>query len=88
MVMLQHNMSNPEEVSEMIGYSVRWAVPFIFIVTAASAVQILFANEFTRWWLKNRKYIGMCFAVAMAWQGSFILIISTVFRDYYFEDVY
>ena len=88
LVMLQHDMSNPEEVSDMIGYSVRWAVPLIFIVTAASAMQILFANDFTRWWLKNRKYIGMCFAVAMAWQGSFILIISTMFRDYYFEEVY
>ena len=88
LVMLQHDMSNPKEVSDMIGYSVRWAVPLIFIVTAASAMQILFANDFTRWWLKNRKYIGMCFAVAMAWQGSFILIISTMFRDYYFEEVY
>lgn len=86
--MQQHDMTDPHAVSEMIGISVRWAVPFIFIVTAASAVQILFPNTFTRWWLRNRKYIGLCFAVAMAWQGSFIFIMSTTFRDYYFQDVY
>jgi hypothetical protein len=30
----------------------------------------------------------MCFAVAMAWQGLFIFIMSYFFRDYYFENVY
>ena len=87
-VMSKHDMSNPEDISEMIGFSVRWAVPLIFIVTAASAVHTLHSNVFTRWWLRNRKYIGLCFAVAMAWQGSFIFMISVMFRDYYFEDIY
>ena len=86
--MTQHDMSSPEGVSEMIGYAVRWAVPLIYIVTAASAVRILWPNIFTHWWFRNRKYIGMVFAVAMAWQGSFIYIMSTYFRDYYFEDIY
>ena len=86
--MTQHDMSSPEGVSEMIGYAVRWAVPLIYIVTAASAVRILWPNIFTHWWLRNRKYIGMVFAIAMAWQGSFIYIMSTYFRDYYFEDVF
>jgi hypothetical protein len=40
------------------------------------------------WLLRNRKYIGMCFAVAMAWQGLFIFIMSYFFREYYFADVY
>jgi len=86
--MTQHDMSSPEGVSEMIGYAVRLAVPLIYIVTAASAVRILWPNIFTHWWFRNRKYIGMVFAVAMAWQGSLIYIMSTYFRDYYFEDVY
>jgi DMSO/TMAO reductase YedYZ heme-binding membrane subunit len=86
--MLGTDISTGPGVSTMIGYSVRFAVPFIFLVVAASSVQILFPGPFPMWWLRNRKYLGLCFAVAMAWQGTFILIMSVFFRDYYFEDIY
>lgn len=82
------DISTGPGVSNMIQFSVRWAVPFIFLVVAASSVQILFPGPFPLWWLRNRKYIGMCFAVAMAWQGMFIFIMSNFFREYYFADVY
>ena len=82
------DMSTGAGVSTMIGFSVRWAVPFIFLVVAISSVQTLFPGPFPMWLLRNRKYIGMCFAVAMAWQGLFIFIMSYFFREYYFEDVY
>ena len=82
------DMSAGHGVSTMIGFSVRFAVPFIFLVVAASSVQILFPGPFPMWWLRNRKYLGLCFAVAMAWQGSFIFMMSMFFRDYYFEDIY
>jgi DMSO/TMAO reductase YedYZ heme-binding membrane subunit len=75
-------------VSTMIGFSVRWAVPFIFLVVAISSLQILFPGPIPLWLLRNRKYIGMCFAVAMAWQGLFIFTMSVFFRDYYYEDIY
>ena len=84
--MMGTDMSTASGVSSMIGFSVRLAVPFIFLVVAASSMQILFPGSFSKWWLRNRKYIGMCFAVAMAWQGSFILIMSNFFREYYFTD--
>jgi len=86
--MLGVDLSTGAGVSAMIGFSVRWAVPFIYLVVAASAVQILFPGPFPMWWLRNRKYIGMCFAVAMAWQGAFIFIMSIFFREYYYEDIY
>jgi len=86
--MIGTDMSTASGVSSMIGFSVRLAVPFIFLVVAASSVQILFPGSFSKWWLRNRKYIGMCFAVAMSWQGLFIFIMSYFFRDYYFENVY
>jgi len=86
--MLGTDISTGPGVSTMIGYSVRFAVPFIFLVVAASSVQILFPGPFPMWWLRNRKYLGLCFAVAMAWQGTFILIMSVFFREYYFEDIY
>lgn len=72
----------------MIGYSVRWAIPFIYLVVAASSIRILFSGPFPILWLRNRKYIGLVFAVAMAWQGLFIFILSTFYRDYYFAQVY
>ena len=75
-------------VSEMISFSVRWAVPFIFLVVAASALPVLLPGPFPTWFLRNRKYVGMCFAVAMAWQGLFIFMMSNVHRSYYFEEVY
>ena len=87
-VMTQHDMSTGGGVSEMIGFAVRWAVPLIYIVTAASAVPVLFPSNFTQWWFRNRKFIGLTFAVAMAWQGTFIYMMSTFHRDYYFNDVY
>jgi len=75
-------------VSHMIGFSVRFAVPLIFVVVAASAVHSLFPGSLTAWWLRNRKYIGLCFAVAMAWQGFFIFMMSNFFRDYYFDEIF
>ncbi len=75
-------------ISTMIGFSVRWAVPFIFLVVATSSLQILYPGPIPLWLLRNRKYIGMCFAVAMAWQGLFIFTMSMFFRDYYYDDIY
>jgi DMSO/TMAO reductase YedYZ heme-binding membrane subunit len=86
--MMRTDLSTGEGVSHMISYSVRFAIPFIFMVVAASSVQILFPGPIPMWWLRNRKYIGLCFAVAMAWQGLFIFIVSTFLRDYYFEEIY
>ena len=86
--MMGADMSTGAGVSTMIGFSVRWAVPFIYLVVAASAVQMLFPGPFPMWWVRNRKYIGMCFAVAMAWQGAFIFTMSAFFREYYYEEVY
>ena len=86
--MMGADMSTGAGVSTMIGFSVRWAVPFIYLVVAASAVQMLFPGPFPMWWVRNRKYIGMCFAVAMAWQGAFIFTMSAFCREYYYEEVY
>ncbi|MDJ0906624.1 MAG: hypothetical protein QNI96_11435 [Woeseiaceae bacterium] len=86
--MLGTDLSAPSGVSHMISYSVRWAVPFIYLVVAASALQTLFPGTFPRWLLRNRKYLGLSFAVAMGWQALFIYGMSTSFRDYYFEEIY
>jgi len=75
-------------VTDMISFSVRWAVPLIILVVATSALQTLFPGPVPMWLLRNRKYIGLCFAVAMAWQGLFIFIMSYFFREFYYSEVY
>ena len=86
--MMGVDMTDAAAVSHMISFSVRWAVPFIYLVAATSALQALFPGPLPMWLLRNRKYIGMCFAVAMAWQGLFIFMMSNFFRDYYFEEIF
>ena len=75
-------------VSSMIQLSVRCAVPWLYIAFAASSIQTLFPGPFSRWLLRNRKYFGMCFAAAMAWQGLFILWLVFGHTDYYVNQVY
>ncbi|EED35032.1 conserved hypothetical protein [Luminiphilus syltensis NOR5-1B] len=82
------DMANPESVSHMIQFSVRFAVPFIFIVVASTALPVLFPSTASRWCLRNRRYIGLIFAVAMAWQGAFIFWVSTTHATYYYSDIY
>ena len=86
--MLRHNLGSAQGVSHMIQYSVRWAVPFIYIVVAASAMPRLLPCAFTRWWQRNRRYTGLVFAVAMAWQGAFIFMLSNLHSEFYYADVY
>ena len=86
--MMGVDLSTGQGVSTMIGFSVKWAVPFIFLIVATSSLQVLFPGPIPQWLLRNRKYFGLCFAVAMAWQGLFIFMMSVFFRDYYYEDIY
>ena len=79
---------NAPAVSSMIQLSVRCAVPLVYLAFAASSLQLLFPGAFSRWLLRNRSFIGLCFAVAMAWQLSFILWLVTVHSDYYIGEVY
>lgn len=82
------DLGDPETVSALIQFSVRWGVPFIYLVVAASALPVLVPVEASRWLLRNRRYVGLVFAVTMAWQGLFIFLMSTVHRDWYYDEVY
>jgi sulfoxide reductase heme-binding subunit YedZ len=86
--MLRIEAWNGPAVSSLIQLSVRFAVPFLFLAFAASSLQALYPGPFTRWLLRNRKILGLCFAMSMAWQGTFILWLTTIYRDYYITEVY
>ena len=86
--MAVEDLTSGPGVSSMIQLSVRCAVPWLYIAFAASSLQVLFPGAASRWLLRNRKYFGMCFAAAMAWQGFFILWMVTLHTDYYVNEVY
>ncbi len=86
--MTRVDLSSAEGVSSMIQFSVRRAVPLLYVVFAASSLQVLFPGSFTRWLLRNRKFIGFCFATAMGWQLMFILWLVGIHTDHYVNDVY
>jgi len=82
------DLAQAENVSSMIQFTVRCAVPLVYVVFAASALQVLFPSPFGRWLLLNRKYVGLSFAVAMGWQLLFILWLVGIHTEHYVEQVY
>ena len=88
LTMMRVDLSRAEGVSSMIQLSVRYAVPWLYLAFAASSLQVVFPGPFSRWLLRNRKIIGLCFAAAMAWQLFFILWLVGIHTEYYVNDVY
>jgi hypothetical protein len=86
--MTKVDLSSPSGVSAMIQFSVRLAVPWLFIAFAASSLAAVFPRPLTKWLLRNRRIIGLCFAVGMAWQLLFILWLVIGHWDYYLEEAY
>ncbi len=80
--------SSAEEVSSLIQLSVRCSVPWLYLAFAASSLQVLFPGPFTRWLMRNRRMVGLCFAAGMAWQLTFILWLVTGFWSHYVDEVY
>lgn len=75
-------------VSTMIGWSVRCAVPWLYLAFAASALQVLRPGAYSLWLLRNRKIFGLAFAGAMGWQAFFILWLVFGHTQYYVDEVY
>ena len=85
---MRTDLSGGEGVSSMIQLAVRCAIPLLYVAFAAGAIRILFPGAFGLWLLRNRKYIGLSFAAAMAWQLLFIVWLTSVHNDYYLREVY
>jgi len=88
LAMLCTDLASAEGVSSLIQLSVRCAAPLLFLTFAASSLQVVFPGSFSRWLLRNRKFVGLCFAAAMAWQAIFIVWLTTIHKDYYVNEVY
>jgi hypothetical protein len=42
----------------------------------------------SRWWLRNRRIFGLCYAAGMAWQLFFIVWLVGAHTDYYVAEAY
>ena len=75
--------STPEATVAMIRLSVQLASPWIYLAFVATALGQLFPSNFSRWLLRNRRYIGLSFAAGFGWQAVFILLLLGLHGDYY-----
>jgi hypothetical protein len=82
------DLASADDISSMIQVSVRCSVPWLYLAFAASSLQSLSPSAFSRWLMRNRRIVGLCFAGGMAWQLTFILWMVTAHWSYYVEDVY
>lgn len=67
LAMFRADLASAEEISSLIQLSVRCAVPLVFVTFAASSLQVVFPGSFSRWLLRNRKFMG--FASRPPWPG-------------------
>jgi len=81
-------MDTAAGVSAMIQFSVRCAVPFLYLAFAASSVHTLYPGPLSQWLLRNRVIFGLSFAAAMAWQLIFILWLVNIHTTHYMDNVY
>ena len=86
--MIAADLSSPRGVSSMIQFSVRLAVPWLFIAFAASSLVVIAPGPFSYWLLRNRRIIGLCFAAGMGWQLFFILWLVAGHWEYYLSEAY
>ena len=86
--MIRGDLSTGAGLLPLIEFSVYCAVPLIYLAFAASSLHGLFPSLFSRWLLRNRRIIGLCFATAMAWQLLSILWLVLVHTQFYLEEQY
>jgi hypothetical protein len=75
-------------VVAMIRNSVRLSTPWLFLAFSASSMVALFPSPATRWLMRNRRMLGLCFAAAMGWQLFFIFWMLIGHWGFYVEVVH
>ena len=78
-------VSTTEATVTMIRLSVQLASPWIFLAFVARPLVQLYPGSFSKWLLRNRRYLGLSFAAGFAWQGVFIAVLLALHPDYYWQ---
>jgi len=85
---LKNKLVNGWSLFALIAIPMCIAAGTAIIAFAASSLAVVFPGSFSRWLLRNRRIIGLCFATGMAWQLFFILWMVIGYWDYYIEEAY
>ena len=72
-------VSTPEATVSMIRLSVQLASPWIFLAFVARPLVQLYPGSFSKWLLRNRRYLGLSFAAGFAWQAVFIAVLLALY---------
>jgi methionine sulfoxide reductase heme-binding subunit len=83
--MLRSDLESAADISHLIAVSVRLSVPWLYLAFAASAIAALWPGRASRWLLRQRRALGLCYAAGMAWQLLFILWLVLLHREWYIE---
>jgi hypothetical protein len=86
--MTRTDLSTATGISSMIQLSVRASVPWLYLAFSASSIHALHRGASSRWLMRNRRVLGLCFAAGMAWQLAFILWMVSRHWGYYVQEVY
>ena len=86
--MAASDLSSAPDISHLIAVSVRFSVPWLYLAFAASAIAVLWPGRASRWLLRHRRLLGLCYAAGMAWQLLFILWLVVLHRGWYVEHQY
>ena len=78
-------VSSPEATVSLIRLSVQLASPWVFLAYVARPLVQLHPGRFSKWLLRNRRYLGLSFAAGFAWQGVFIAVLLALHPDYYWQ---
>ena len=78
-------VSSPEATVSLIRLSVQLASPWIFLAFVARPLVQLYPGSFSKWLLRNRRYLGLSFAAGFAWQAVFIAVLLALHPDYYWQ---
>jgi len=81
-------IATPQATIEMIRLSVQLASPWIFFAFVASPLLQLFRNDYTKWLVRNRRYLGLSFAAGFGWQLVFIFVLFAGYADYYWQFIH
>ena len=80
--LLTANTSVLQESIELVRLSVRLATPWLYLAFAAAPIYLLFPGPSSKWLMRNRRFIGLSFAVGMAWQLVFIAVVLVQHPEY------
>jgi methionine sulfoxide reductase heme-binding subunit len=81
-------VETPQDNLEMIRLSVQLASPWIFFAFVASPLLQLFRNDIAKWFVRNRRYLGLAFAAGFGWQLVFIFVLFACHSDYYWQEIH